>query len=525
MFARRPRGGRQPRWAKRLPARAICVMLAALVPAACTTVEIEDHSLQFNQATGSLGNRLLLLNALRAAKGYPLQFSKVTSYQGTSRLDGTLSMTVPFINTIGRSGTASPSAQFKSGVQNLQLSDLNTAEIQQKLRQQVRARDFVYFRSQGWPKALVNTILIESLYVDPTLVEALDEASRSACKAVLKQKRTRDTAQKQECQWRERIKDKGECFAGSKRRVAAPDGYSAIQYTNNPRVYCEYQRFQAFFASIRVLEGVGLEVDPKSDPEECKTTWLDPSDQDRSKKDGKDGKGDKDRSKDAKGEGSAGKHISESAKDGKVSVDVNVKIAEKGEKDQDADGEKGGTIGLNIPRDLNIIPRKIAKDARTPARTREELMEEYQEIIGEHQERIKRLGELRHINVCLLKEGRTPITVIWRSPERMVRYLGDVVAVQIFSAGDNRGPVQILNEDGRLVDLFRVERGRDLLGSRGAVSVEGPERESYFVPASENGSEPPHLSLQALALVMESLNQAVSGKALPQPAAVFLPGG
>jgi hypothetical protein len=128
------------------------------------------------------------------------------------------------------------------------------------------------------------------------------------------------------------------------------------------------------------------------------------------------------------------------------------------------------------------------------------------------------------VYLCLLKEGKTPIIVIWRSPERMVRYLGDVLAAQTFGSGSKKGPIQILNDAGVVVDLFRVERGRDLLGTS-AVSVEGPERDPFFIPVPDHDSKSAHVSLQALALVMESLNLAVSGKALPPPTAVFLSGG
>ena len=113
------------------------VVLACLLLASCTKVEIEDHSLQYNEASGSLGSRVMLLNVVRAAKGYPMQFSRVSNYTGSSRMDGSLSFSLPFIlNTFGTpsparlQANANPSAQFKTGVQSLQLIDLNTAEVQ-----------------------------------------------------------------------------------------------------------------------------------------------------------------------------------------------------------------------------------------------------------------------------------------------------------------------------------------------------------------------------------------------------------
>jgi hypothetical protein len=479
----------RPRRMKLCPA---WLVLVALIMPSCTRVEIEDHSLQFNQAAGSLGNRVMLLNIVRAAKGYPLQFSKLTGYTGQSRLDGGINLNLPFIaNVVGNKpssqilqGTVTPSATFKTGVQNLQLADLNTAEIQQKLRQQVKARDFAYFRSQGWQKALVNTILIEELYIEPRLVKALREAADATC-GPNGSARNSSGERAMICSWRSQAISRCGDDVKQPRRRASPDGDLIAVYENDPRKYCRYAAFQWFFASIRVLEGVSLDVDPKVDTDECKTTWVDPRDE----------KGGKDKSKEGKGSGDATKGLAESVKDGKVSVDVNVKL-EKADKEDDDKAKEGGSIALNIPRGLGLFLR----------------VDEFHYF-----------DSLRNEHLCLLKEGKTPIRIGWRSPERMVRYLGDVLAVQTLGQGDGKGTIQILDEDGHLVDLLVVHKGRDLLGST-AVTVDGPEQEIFSIPVSTHGPNT-HLSLQSLALVMESFNQAVSGKNLPQPATIFLSGG
>jgi hypothetical protein len=267
-------------------------------------------------------------------------------------------------------------------------------------------------------------------------------------------------------------------------------------YTNDPRRYCQFAAFQWFFASIRVLEGVSLDLNPQFNTDECTRRWSPPKDIDG------ENKGGKGRSRDAKGKKDDGQQVSESVKDGKVSVDigVNLKVSERGEKDRDDDEKsKNSFIGLNIPRGLG---RVVANPAEFAA-----------------------LDRLRIEHLCLLREARTPVRFTWRSPERMVRYLGDILAVHTLGAGDKDGrPVQILNDDGHLVHLFHVRRGRELLGST-AVSVDGPDGERFWIPPTEPDSKSSHLSLQALALVMESFNLAVSGKALPQPATFFLSGG
>lgn len=496
MFACGPRGARL-RWTRRSAARSLWLVFVAPLLAACTSVEIEDHSLQFNQATGSLGNRVMLLNVVRAAKGYPVQFSKVTSYSGQSRMDGGLNLNFPFIvDIIGKpgsivTGSAAPSATFKTGVSQLQLADLNTGEIQKTLRKKVTANDFAYYRSQGWPKALVHTILIEEILVEPRLLEPLRKASEHACSDEGSGKRKHREA----CRWLRTPTIQG-CSKDRDAREerASPDGDVVVAYPNNPRKRCQHENFQWFFAAIRVLPSASLDFDPKVDTDECTTPKARLKDIRGSAQDGKS------KSKDAKGGGDGSKGASESVKEGKVSVDVNVKITEKADKDDDGSdkAKDGGSIGLNLPRDLSKL--KIASLDELAA-----------------------LEHLRYEHLCLLKEGKTPIIISWRSPERMVRYLGEVLAVQGFGSGERK--IIILNDDGYPVELFRVESGRDLLGRGSAVTVEGPERETFYIPIPERQLSDAHLSLQALALVMESVNLAVSGKELPRVPTLFLSGG
>jgi hypothetical protein len=464
----------------------------ALLSTACTRVEIEDHSLQFNQATGALGNRMMLLNVVRAAKGYPVQFSKVSSYSGQSRIDGGLNLNIPFIGAVignpntALQGTVTPSASLKTGVSQLQLADLSTAEFQRNLRKKVSATDFAYYRSQGWPKALVNTLLIEELLLEPDLRRALKKASDKTCK----RGGSAHEEYRELCNWlRKTSEPKKGCLERNTEQRASPDGEVYYRYSNNPRRACQHETFQWFFAAIRVLPGATLDLQPKVDTEDCAKPKALLKDLAASAKDGKG------KSKDA------GKGASETVTDGKVSVEVNVKIADKADKTDDGSDKAndGGFIGISLPKGLRNL--KAAK-----------LHE------------IAELSDLRNVYVCLLKEGKTPIVINWRSPERMVRYLGEVLAVQ--SSGADKHKIEIFNEEGRSVQLLRVESGREPHG-RVAVSVDGPEHESFYIPIPDRGRSPKgdHMSLQALGLVMESVNLAISGKELPRTPALFLSGG
>jgi hypothetical protein len=164
----------------------------------------------------------------------------------------------------------------------------------------------------------------------------------------------------------------------------------------------------------------------------------------------------------------------------KFAIDVNVKLPEKEEKDTDKDA---GDIDLFFG---NRALDKLYQD--------------------------------------LLKRQKPPAKVIeynLRSPERMVRFLGDIIAVQ--QLAERPREIKIFM-DKVPVDLFVVRRGANYSG-RSAVSIVDPEGVNFYVPIPDHGSPTKALSLQTLALVMDFLNSAVSGKTLPQPTTLIVTGG
>ena len=104
------------------------------------SVQVDEHSYQFNEATGSLGLRLLLLNAVRASKDYPLQFSKINAYQGTGTMGASVSAAMP-LQLFPGNGTVTPKVDWKDGVSQLNFIDLNTEEAQQALKRPVTIPD------------------------------------------------------------------------------------------------------------------------------------------------------------------------------------------------------------------------------------------------------------------------------------------------------------------------------------------------------------------------------------------------
>jgi hypothetical protein len=100
-----------------------------------------------------------------------------------------------------------------------------------------------------------------------------------------------------------------------------------------------------------------------------------------------------------------------------------------------------------------------------------------------------------------------------RTPERMVRYLGDLIAAQSY------GPKRFIPE---VLDLERGEHYKLLVVTRGAappggasVSVRSPDGEMFYIPRRDPDAAKTDVSMETLSIVSDILNQAVSNKSFP----------
>lgn len=164
--------------------RAILVSILVLLLTSCTSYEIEDHSVQFNEASESLNLRLLLLNAVRASKDYPLQFSKIGNYQGVGSPSASISASIPWgpklVNPIYE---VNPSLALKSGVQQLSLVDLNTEEAQAALKRALTPNDFRYYyiNREAREAYTIFDLTIQTVGIQEGLLAKMKVAFEQAC--------------------------------------------------------------------------------------------------------------------------------------------------------------------------------------------------------------------------------------------------------------------------------------------------------------------------------------------------------
>lgn len=349
------------------------VVLIVISLGGCAGFEIEEHSIQYNQAVGSLGNRLLLLNAVRAAQDYPMQFSKLAAYTGQGRGKGSLGIEIPFgVNKVGvgalspdlLTGSLNPTIELNSGVNSFQLVDLNTAEAQRALRTQPGVAEYEYYLTQGWPPRIATTIMIEMIAVRAELVEIMSKKYLIQCQA----DPTRGDCTMYEpfslCQDEAKKKKYDLKYLGSE-----PYEYKGVQYINffnKPLDRCRFVGFQVLFDSFRVSRGAfDLLLSAEDDS--------------------------------ASSGGDATK------KQLNYTVDVNVNVAEVKPAKSKVKREIPVYFGDEEVADVyKNMPEETASESE----------------LGEQQKKKK-------------KSRRNAFEIVFRSPERMVRFLGEIVAVQI----------------------------------------------------------------------------------------------
>ncbi len=398
--------------------RFLCIPILFLT--SCTKLEVADQAFQFNEAVGSTASRLLLLNAVRASKGYPLQFTKLSGYDGGNRWQGEVDPSLPIPFAASRQYTIGPKLTFSPGVTKLTLADLNTAEAQEGFRRHFNFNDWRYYQSLGWEPNLVQTLAIEQIRVREEIYRAINLRASNQCT---------NSGRSQSLKCRRAFEVPVSCEP----TVARFLGHDVYVFLNDPKSPCQYKLFQSFRAKLGL---VGHIIRPHKFPSTKRASK-------------------------AKSYHSAG-----------TTITIN-NVNQQSSKDKGT--KKSDTIIFSF-HDTRLT--RMVMDYRETEKTTGVIGFEY----------------------------------VFRSPERMVRFLGDV----IFAQNHNTPPFYpdiVVGEEA--VELFRVEAGM-LVGGHGAVSIKGPEGMRFSIPIPDRKNPHHHRSLRALTFVADQINRAVSKDALPQ---------
>lgn len=418
----------------------------------CVNYQVDDHSFQFNEATGSLGLRLLLLNAVRASKDYPLQFSRISTYQGKGAVSGQISATLPL--KIPTNGSMSPRVDLNDGISRIDLIDLNTEEAQQALKKTLPLRVYRYYDSYGGSRSYVGPVMlmVENFAMPKKLYYFIGNYVNERCKEYLSEpdsnprRLPRFEHNRYACSELRKLAE--QCPKYDRYLLEHPDEKVAL-LQNHVTSECQHV---AFVAATLHLAVVGGTVGPvESDA--------------RSGRGGRDGR--------------SGDRAPTSTKK-----------------------ETGNTFNIYVNEDKKGGDEKSEPDKEPIA------MPFYDPTFAARCVALKLC--VRKPDAGTLARG---VKIQLRSPERLVRFLGEVIAAQSYGS-EKFLPFAVDPLRRQRYALLVVDNGIALPG-RAVVSVRGPDGETVYVPRRDPNSRKEDLSLELLSIVSDILNGAVSKKAYP----------
>jgi len=369
----------------------------------CTQHEIEMHPEAFNRAIGSLDTRLLLLNAVRASKNYPLEFTSVSTVLGGAKFTAELDPSLPFPFSPSRSYDPGIKAYHERSISSLAIANLNTAEALGGLKRSLGWSDFRYYQLSGWPEGVFRTLAFEAIRIHRDVYTRISAMADKNCS---------EDPTTAYC----RMRTYSLAFCdGDRVRATRVLDQPILRFTNSGESTCEYAMFQEVLATLI----------------------------------------------------------------------------------------PGGCIFLTKPTEKTEVI-EVAGKTKTASK---HSVEVFIESPDKHVVRM-----IHEYDRLLAPKGLAGLQVIYRSPERMVRFFGQLVRLQNFV---NTEFVPKTVADNEIVDLVVVKRGSGF-SADAAVSVRDTEGEWFFVPKPDYGAKGRQRTLQSMALIVDVLNSAVSKSDIPQ---------
>ena len=433
----------------------------------CSGLEVYQQSSEFNSAVSNSSNNLLFLNIIRASKHYPMQFTKLQTYEGGGSTQGTAQFRFPFgPGAINPVYGFDPQFSVKGHLSKIALVDLNTQEAQSALKRQVTFNEYLYYMAMGGSRRrdIVETLLIESIELAPTILMQVAKRAKEECKtpsnsclayaAFRSECRTHNLGYEAAIYYADKVKSKG---LGAD-NAEAEDGYKPAKsgevteadikthkvavIQNSVESKCNYLAFRALIDMMNI-SGMNMYIaKPKAES------------------------------------GDGKKKIERSSK----YADIHI------ENTNTSDAPKGSGDKIKYP--VTFSDKKImALLYSTECRGQEET-------------------------------GRTCVAINFRSPERVVRYLGEIVAAQTLLPEQKRFSPNLYVED-KSFEIFHVNRG-DQSFSRHILHAVDEEGDRFSVPQFDHSDEGHDRTLESLALVADLINGAVSAKDLPQVTSISL---
>jgi hypothetical protein len=225
--------------------RGIFLAIAMLSLSACAQFEIADRSVEYNLAIEDATNRMLLLNAVRASKRYPMHFTSITDVNISSPVSGSLGFNIPFGGDAKSLFTVTPAADASSGIET-SLVVLNKQEFFRGITTPIKGETFHFYLLQGWPRELLFYMFIRKIDLksEQTRGNIIGASDRRCDKE--KDKKNPDEL----CDFA----PLEETFGMFCKDPIAQFDKDNEPYTNQPGNPCKFMRFQDLVRRLRILD-------------------------------------------------------------------------------------------------------------------------------------------------------------------------------------------------------------------------------------------------------------------------------
>jgi len=144
------------------------------------------HQTSFNKALENSDTKIILLNAIRASKRYPLSFSATGSVQASGSTSASLQAAFPFKVNSGTpflpEFTLNPSAETKTGFDALSATNLETEKFINALNDTVDPTQMRVLIDKGWPEELVVLMFVREVQLTTDSLESVDSYYLRICR-------------------------------------------------------------------------------------------------------------------------------------------------------------------------------------------------------------------------------------------------------------------------------------------------------------------------------------------------------
>lgn len=213
------------------------ISVLTLLVGACASQDVEYHGLQHTKGIENAGNKLLLVNILRAGKRYPAYYTTIAAYTGGKRASADTTISSPFgADFITQIYTAVTKLSGSNGLTSVVIDNVGQKKAIQFLHNNKRGRETLEsLLREGTPYPVAYALMVQRVKFHPELLEAIIDSADRKCRNPISK------ATQIYCDYNDRlVQDCGELRN------------RGVVFINRGDDECSFKRFQLLFNKTRI---------------------------------------------------------------------------------------------------------------------------------------------------------------------------------------------------------------------------------------------------------------------------------